>query len=443
MKTGLLYSSSMSIVLPLLATPSAAAPPDPSNLWQVVPEIDYTDPLYAGWDQIPVIKETEVYNGVTEKRTYAHHPELFAIGDKVYLIFSSAPIDEDSMGQDVWISTSDDGGLTWAPSYSLLPAALLPNQTDNAHNYTYWCDRGIAQRAWQGLAFLHLPGPEEGGELYAIGQSGTRWCPASFRTAGRIARRVTADGQPDGHPCWLEKNDLTDLQLFNETVYGTKYGMKVCERACEMNKRLREPDEAPAWSSWLYNNELYAHDDVHSMQEQTYAVWNDDASSPTGGYWQRFWRDISGEADNTMAVWVEYNEDPSGNGWYPKRLSQYGNEIFETNIPDARTKQFLGSLNDSGDRYLVSNTRWNATVRERQPLTLATSKGADQAYRKVGVLRTNARNDIAPDTRNGLKSRAHGFSYPTAVQVGDRLIVSYSENKENIWVSVVDISDLP
>lgn len=36
-----------------------------------------------------------------------------------------------------------------------------------------------------------------------------------------------------------------------------------------------------------------------------------------------------------------------------------------------------------------------------------------------------------------------GFSYPVAVQVGNTLVTAYSENKENIWVSVVNIDDLP
>lgn len=433
------------VALGAAVTLVSAAPPDPMKLWQVDPEIDYTDPLYAGWDQIPAAKEIEIYNGVAHNRTYAHHPALFAIGNSVYLIFSSAPIDEDSMGQDVWISTSHDGGWSWSPSHSLLPAAMLPNQTDPL-DYKTWCDRGVAQRAWQALAFVHLPGNnkhDREGELYAIGQSGTRWCPGSFRSAGRIARRIDRDGRPAGDPCWIWKNDQTQSQLFSETIYGTKYGMKTCKRARQINEHLSQPDEAPAWSPWLYNNELYADDGLHSMQEQTHAVWHEDGDSPTGGHWQRFWRDISGDEDNTRSVWVEYNEDPKGRGWYPRRLEQYGNEIYQTNIPDAMTKQFLGVLDGSGDWYLISNPKFNSTVRERQPLTLAMSRGGDQVYRSVGVVRTDARDDIAPDTRDGLKQRAHGFSYPTAIQVGDKLLVSYSENKENIWVSVISVGDLP
>ncbi|TEA12830.1 hypothetical protein C8034_v005568 [Colletotrichum sidae] len=416
-----------------------AAPPPPGNLWRVWPPIDYSDALYAGWDQIAVEKEIQIYNGVAENRTYAHHPELFAVGANVFLIYSSAPVDEDSMGQDVWISASNDGGITWSPGRSLMPAALLPNQTET-HNWKYWCDRGIAQRAWQALSFVRL----SDGDLYAVGQSGSRWCPGRWATAGRIAVRISLDGGPLQDPCWLEKNEYTESQLYAETVYGTAFGMESCARACEVNAALRSPDEAPAWSPWLYNNGLVAADGTHQMEEQTFAVWHDDATSPTGGYWQRHWRDISPERENTHAVWVEYNQDPGGEGWYPKVRNRTGNDIYRTNIPDAKTKQFLGRLDGTGDRYLLSNPRYNAADPQRQPLTLAVSRGAgDQTYRAIGVLRTNAAEEIVPDTRDGIKNRARGFSYPTAVQVGDKLLVAYSENKENIWVSVVDVGALP
>jgi hypothetical protein len=69
-----------------------------------------------------------------------------------------------------------------------------------------------------------------------------------------------------------------------------------------------------------------------------------------------------------------------------------------TNIPDAKTKQHLGALNGGAERYLISNPR-NNTELIRQPLTIAMSRGADLSYKHVGVLRTNASDDIAPDTR--------------------------------------------
>lgn len=60
-------------------------------------------------------------------------------------------------------------------------------------------------------------------------------------------------------------------------------------------------------------------------------------------------------------------------------------------------------------------------------------------YRGIGVLRTNASTVIAPDTR---KLKRAMFSYPTAILVEGKLVVGYSENKENIWISVVDPKNL-
>lgn len=73
------------------------------------------------------------------------------------------------------------------------------------------------------------------------------------RGAGRIARQVSSvDGGTIGNPCWLEQNDWTEVTLYNETVYGTEYGMAICDTALAMNTLLAKPDMVPAWSDWLY-----------------------------------------------------------------------------------------------------------------------------------------------------------------------------------------------
>ncbi|KAJ8113924.1 hypothetical protein OPT61_g4074 [Boeremia exigua] len=131
--------------------------------------------------------------------------------------------------------------------------------------------------------------------------------------------------------------------------------------------------------------------------------------------------------------WVEHSTSRRGRSWYPWIESAHNNSIFQTNIPDVGSKQHLGRL-PNGDRFLVHNPR-NNTERYRQPLTIATSRGGNASYTGIGVLRTNASSVIAPDTR---KLKRLMFSYPTAILVGGKLVVAYSENKENIWVSVVD-----
>ena len=273
-----------------------------------------------------------------------------------------------------------------------------------------------------------------------MSQTTLRYCwgddAKGTKAAGRIARVIDKAGRPVGDPCWTQQNNWTEVVRFNETAYG-KYGMKYCKHAKEIEAYLSQPEKVPAWGTWLYQTKMYAADDKHDVQEPTHSVWFGNKHGGGGGYWERFWRDISSSDIISNAVWVEHTDSRSGRDWYPNVEQQHGNKIFRTNIPDAGTKQHLGSL-PNGDRFLVHNPR-NNTEKLRQPLTIATSRGSDRSYRGIGVLRTNASTIIAPDTR---KLKRLSFSYPTAIMVRGKLVVSYSENKENIWVSVVDPKNL-
>jgi hypothetical protein len=157
--------------------------------------------------------------------------------------------------------------------------------------------------------------------------------------AGRIARQIipstyarsdnsTINGLTFlSDPCWVTQNNYTsEVLLYNETIYGTKYNMSFCQHAAALEDLMEEPSMVPAWSAWLYNNELYAEDDTHYMQENTHAVWIAD-DIQAGGYWQRFWRDITA-TNNTQKVWVEYS--PDGEDWYPVLSKEYGNRVGPT-----------------------------------------------------------------------------------------------------------------
>ena len=72
--------------------------PEPGSYWQVSPPLNYSDEIYAGWPQLKVDGEAVVYRGTDFNRTYAHHPELYYDGQRVYLQYSTAPVDEDSTG---------------------------------------------------------------------------------------------------------------------------------------------------------------------------------------------------------------------------------------------------------------------------------------------------------------------------------------------------------
>ncbi|GFZ44383.1 hypothetical protein JCM24511_02105 [Saitozyma sp. JCM 24511] len=280
--------------------------------------------------------------------------------------------------------------------------------------------------------------------VYAVADSSNFFCnnktlgSSYTRGAGRIARPMNLTrGGPSGPPCWLYQNEFTYGPLaFDKTVHGTQWGMAFCHESDLLNQVLDYPGEVPAWSSVLYNNKFYAADHAHDLQEPTHSVWD-----PINYGWQRFWRDIS-STSNSMAVWTECTCNSSQ--WYPNDIPIDGNTVsndshpvMQTDITDAKTKQYFGYFSTPSNptvRYLASNPR-NNTAGDRFPLTLAW-QGLDDpddswTFKHIGVVATNPAN-----------SSNKGFSYPEVVQAGDNLLVAYSENKQNIWVSVIPISSL-
>ncbi|KAF2102798.1 hypothetical protein NA57DRAFT_52350 [Rhizodiscina lignyota] len=420
----------------LLIPPISASPPPADSYWKVSPPIDVNDRLYAGQPQLPATHKL-IYNASQVGRTYAHHTMLRAVGNTVYLIHSTAAVDEDQQSEETWTSVSNDGGETWSETRVLLPQALLPNQT-SPEDYIYWCERKVWQRAIAPDSIVEVDG-----EVYGVGQTAVFMCPDgknNFRKgAGRIARVIDRYGRPSGGACWVTKNNWTDEVQFDKTVYGQEWGMQWCKHAREIEAILDDPPEIPMDSDYLYNNDFFAIDGKHEMEEVTHGLWIKDRSvRPYGGYWQRFWRDGSDEDLFTGRVWVEYAYDKLGRDWYPKKPESH--KIYETNIPDRGSKQYLGRLGN-GDRYLVHNPRYNASCFsqcDREPLVVSMSRGSDLSYRSAGVVRTNASSHKIPGM-----SKNPGFSYPSAVEVDGRLLVGYSENKENIWLTLVDVDNLP
>lgn len=66
-------------------------------------------------------REILIFRGRTGA-AYNHHPQVTSLGDRLYATWSSAAVDEDAPGQAMMMSTSDDGGETWAEARALLSA---------------------------------------------------------------------------------------------------------------------------------------------------------------------------------------------------------------------------------------------------------------------------------------------------------------------------------
>ncbi|ORX33953.1 hypothetical protein BD324DRAFT_185147 [Kockovaella imperatae] len=408
------------LVLRLLALTGLGQSPKAScrtDLWSIPP---CTSELTCGYPFLSFAFRLKIWNGYSHDRTYSHHPIIDHYDNTTILLWSSAPVDEDSMGQSVMSSVHHGEYLNWTQPVEMFPPAMLDGE--QAHNFSYWCSTGLPQRAWQSSAIVSIP------EVYAIADSYNFICdPWRSVGAGRVARRIdTATGRPIGDPCWVHKNEYTKELGFENTVYGT-FGW--CEDREKIEAVLKRPETVPAWSDDLYNREHPTADGNHHVREVTHAIRHD-------SIYQRFWRDEA--VLNSWHVWTECSE--TGEDWYPVHRST---SIYETNIPDAKTKQFFGrvklpgtstSASASSRLYLISNTRQHDPNLHRYPLTIAWSGGDPWTFRNIGIVHTRPNPDIAKETRDGYKQNP-GFSYPSAVQVGDVLFIAYSENKENIWVA--------
>ena len=116
----------------------------------------------------------------------------------------------------------------------------------------------------------------------------------------------------------------------------------------------------------------------------------------------------------------------------------------QTNIYQEAEKAHFGSFEGSTQlRYYVSNAGMNVEL-DQTLLTVAMSRGDDPAFNKIGIVRGgDAGKQVPAGTRPAVHSGVPGFYWPSGTQVGDKLAIAYSENRETIWVSVLKESDLP
>ncbi|CAK1364238.1 hypothetical protein CB0940_12238 [Cercospora beticola] len=422
----------------LAVTASCANLPSDNNLWKVPKRINEGS-NEVQWKQLPAnaVKVTVAADNVQK---FAHYPFIYNVGGTLYLLWSSSKSDVDAMGQDVKIASSSDSGLTWSKPAVVFPPSLLPNQTD-FEDSKYWCDRGIPQRAWQPLTIAFLPSSDEGSiKAYAVAQSSDNICPGSYQSAGRIARQLDASGSDvfKGDPCWIETNDYTGSHGYAETVYGTVYGMKVCDNKDEINAAINKPDNLGPVATDLFNSPIIASDGQHNVSYPTKAVWVGESND---GYWQRFWSDVS-VRNTTGSAWVEYSTDRNGANWFPATTN--GGAIDETNIYQEAEKAHYGAFDSQEQlRYYVSNAGMNDKL-DQIILTVATSRGSDPAFNNIGIVRGgDADSVVDAGTRPAIHSGLPGFYWPSAAEVGDKLAVAYSENRHTIWVSVIQLADLP
>lgn len=107
---------------------------------------------------------------------------------------------------------------------------------------------------------------------------------------------------------------------------------------------------------------------------------------------------------------------------------------YLTDLIDSRSKQCAGNLPD-GTAFIVSNP---TGAKDRTSLGIAFSK-EDMEFGSYIMLRTP--EDLRPKKYDG-KYKTLGYSYPKALIHKNIIYISYSENKENIVITSIDIDKI-
>ena len=357
---------------------------------------------FAGQGVIPdyPMERLPVFTTTAELGTYNHHSALTKWKGEYWYGWMNCMVNECWPGQRVFLARSNDA-RTWSDRI------LLADGDEK---------EGVVQTLC--ALFGH------GEKLYAVIQTSWDLVHASAPTMSahddsKISYRNDLWVSPDGVNWELLIENYIDAYRTTENPRLTAEG------------RLLGPvtthDRTPGAVLWPGNNP----EEKPEIIEMPYAARPDDycaghdeglflygeASSyadDDGRIWM-YWRDESGPA----ALGVTISED-HGRTW---------SEVMRSNFPDSMSRVYAGRLAD-GRFYLVGNS--TRQYMDRNFLALSLSDDGAKFNTMYRLIREPARQRFPGHLK------CHGYQYPSCIQDGNRLLIAYSVNKEDMEIGIVD-----
>jgi len=361
---------------------------------------------FAGQGVIPdcPMERHPVFTTSTELGTYNHHSALTKWRGKYWYGWMNCMLNECWPGQRVFVAHSDDA-RTWSDRI------LLADGDEK---------EGIVQVLC--ALFGH------GEKLYAIIQTSWDLVHASAPTMSahddsKISYR---------NDLWVSRDGVAWEMLIETYIDG--YRTTENPRLTAQGRLLGpvtthahtpgailwpgdDPEERPEIVEFPYAGNMESYGEGHDEGLFLYgeASWYTDDD---GRIWM-YWRDESGPA----CLGVTISED-HGKSW---------SEVMRSNFPDSMSRIYAGKLSD-GRFYLVGNS--TRQYMDRNFLALSLS---DDGAKFDKMLRL-----VAEPTRQRFPGhlKCHGYQYPSCTQDGDRLLIAYSINKEDMEIGIVDAREV-
>jgi len=347
-------------------------------------------------DVLPRIsfRRSMVWRGSRAGGNYQHHVQLARFKGRICLAWSNGMVDEEAPGQQILIASSEDG-IQWTT-----PDVVLPRQ--EKENLVHNC--------------VGLLATAEDLFLYA-------WTEVAVRAAGvtgmrRIepaSSRVDLYSSRDGKQWSLRTPRLTHPGKNHAAIFEaprpTRDGFYLCGGS----------QSGPVVFRWKPGG-------LAKEPEVIRVPLAPDASFPYGeatwyqapdGLIVMFWRDEA----CSCRLFVNFSTD-QGRTWTQPVISD---------IPNSMQRVYAGALPD-GRVYLVNDAC--PGLLQRRQLTIATSRDG-RRFDRIAMLVDDPTRQRFP----GLL-KAHGWQYPCVLVHGNRLLVAYSVNKEDVECGVLDLAEL-
>ncbi|MFD5224265.1 exo-alpha-sialidase [Microbacterium sp. NPDC058342] len=344
---------------------------------------------------IPYIRDARraiVYYGNEFHGSYNHHNQIAKFRGRYYYAWSNGFRNEEDAGQKVLIADSDDA-LNWSD-----PRIVL-----DVEEGSQWANNCVAMHATDDFLYVVIMSEETEHDETVTGMRRIRPDNAYmdvYRSADGISfEKAFSYG--------------STIKWIFEAPRLTAEGRLLC--VCTTM------DGVPAILLW-------PGDDILAEPEFIRVEPPQGASFPYGeSTWYQlddgrivvFWRDEGA----SCYAYVNFSED-GGRTWTQPMI---------TDIPDSMSRLYAGRLTD-GRYYLVNNAI--PTLLDRMPLTLMLSDDG-LTFDKVYMI-----NDSPVEMRRKGLLKINGHQYPCCLVDGDKLIVAYDANKEDIMCEVIETAGL-
>jgi hypothetical protein len=386
------------------------------------PRGDPSLPL-GGWKRVPEATYVNIYNATADFGTY-NHAAMITFGSEekdpqplFTISWKNSPKDEDSPGQRIVYSQSYDG-IVWTAT-NTGNNILFPNMSTTSNPAALFAG-----------PFIWL-----NGHLYASA-SPKQFClfPDQYQDVLLLRRVLTNSTGSFGPVFWATyppPSQFSEASMINGVLNLTEVDSITKEDVALLTPLA---DETPCIVPMPMNTTAKCEACSGGCQLWTDAgkVGNERThytipGSPNG---QDSYNDVILYRTSNNILTASVRSAPGQGSW--------SSPSQDTNIPNDNSNINTGPLPD-GRRYLLSNAM-PYTIRD--PLTVAlTTDGFDWNTCAVAMTCTDLPGDGCGPRYPG-KYKNPGPSYPQGVVAFDSLFVVATNNKENVWVGKLPLSQL-